>query len=334
MLKLLPENLPPQFSFDTKELGVLFCFPLRVKDIEVLDNIRIPVKNEQAWVRALVSVACHSENSLKEGEFKPDEFDLAGEHVVKLSDKELEDFAEKYVDNNPHLWPEGSVKEERKPIPNEGENNINFLYRLDQERNAREVAKFEKMLGSDTISALRNTMGSASIFSNETMGKIAGLKSEQAKLFSNFDIGHTRPPFPDIPKPMISSGDRTVRRLDALIQISKTSTEVQESLAVDIGNAIATSDKRAKLNILISWAILGLSVISLGWAIWNNYENNKQMRELIINFHHNSTAIEHTLTELVQSNKLSHEDAKLLTNAILSLDSKVDRKDQSAKHLE
>jgi len=322
-IKLLAENLPPLFSFQTSELGTLCCFPLRVKDWERVHTKQLEGLSDDEWVRVFISSSCNKEESLKDGQYKPDDSVLSDEEVTQLSQSELEDFAMKFANRDSFLK---KYKDDNAQKKRDDESNAAYLRRI---YNHHQTNLATSKLGKSAFEALQqlNKLTGAAkatdILSASTLKSIAKLKEQERSLAKSWQPQLYSSP-PKIPiSPQISAAQETVIHLEDLKNLMVTSNEVQEGISKDITKAIADSKNVSRWNLIISGAVLLLTLVGLWLAFSTAQTSSEQMEKFIERMDKNSTAVVKPLESLSSSVKSSDEQNQKLTTAIETLGTEV-----------
>ncbi len=228
-IKLLPENLPPLFYFETSELGKLCCFTLRVKDWERLHTKQSESLSDDEWVRAFISVSCNKEETLKDGQFKPDDSVLSDDEVAKLSQSELEDFAIKFADTAPFLE---KYKDDEAQGQRAGESNAIYLRRIYNYHHSKLSKEIESSIaGSKSMSEALEQVKSLNIgtratdiLSENRLKNIEKLKSQENTIMKNWQPT-TLPPSPLPPQP--SPSQVTLQSDDDFLHREFTTPNIQ-----------------------------------------------------------------------------------------------------------
>jgi len=346
IMKLLPESLPPLFSFQTSELGKLYCFTLRMKDWELLSKKHSEDLSDDEWVRAFISVSCNKEESLKDGEFKPDDSVLSDAEVAQLSQSELEDFAMKFADTAPFLK---KYKDDDNQKKRDDESNTTYLRRIYNHHHSNlATSKLSKEIersiaGSKSafealsqLKSLTSATKATDILSSSTLDRIAKLSEQENAIAKNWKpITSLSSQVP--PSPQISAAQKSELHLEALKNLMLASNEVQADIRKDITNAIADSRNISRWNLIISGSVLMLTLAGLGLAYSTNQSSSEQMERFMEQMGENSTAVVKPLKALNSSVNTANENDGKLAKAIESLGAEVkslreEQENQKALH--
>jgi len=346
IMKLLPENLPPLFSFQTSELGKLYCFTLRAKDWEQLSKKHTEALSDDEWVRALISVSCNKEESLKDGQYKPDDGALSDDDVSRLDRNELEVFADNYTTNSQSLKEYSNDDKQKKA---DDESNVIYLRRIyNHHRSNLATTKLSKdiersIAGSKSafealsqFKSLASATRATDILSASTLESIAKLRDQESAMMKNWQP-HLSPP-PNIPlSPQISAAKESALHLEDLKNLMLASNEVQAGIRKDITNAIADSRNVSRWNLIISGSVLILTLAGL-WLTYSNAQSNgEQMDRFMKQMTENSSAVVKPMESLSSSVNTASEKNDRLAAAIESLGTEVqmlreEQKDQKTSH--
>jgi hypothetical protein len=354
---------PEKFSFETEALGMLHCFGLTLNATEKLSAEEVDALSDSAYMQMLVSLTCYQTAQLRDGKFRPSDLKLSEAQVSEIAENELEEFAGLYVENNPYLWrkeiegsEDGGIKlvgdcNEALHPKNEDESNVAYLRRLIglwlKERLAfsgrlagqafKSVNKVNSALNAyNKLTAAAKVTG---ILSGSTLAKIVSLRQKEEDILGRYNIGG------DLSKPQSlqqatsipvnrnltipefrpTDGEKTVDRLNDLIDLIIESNDVQERIASDIANATSKAEKDSRTSKYISIGIIVLTICSLGLTYWLSRADEELMDAFMDRLDRNSTAIVKPLESLNDSSKSSHKDNQNLMGAIESLNTEIRR---------
>lgn len=332
-LKLLLKNQPPLFSFQTSELGTLCCFTLRVKDWEQLSGKQSESLSDEEWVRTFISVSCNKEESLKDGQFKPDGCLLSDDEVLRLKHSELEDFAMNFADKAPFLKEYTSDDKQKKSDDESYETYLRRIYNhhhsnLATTKLSKEIER--SIAGSKSafealaqLKSLTSAARATDILSSSTLASIAKLREQEDAIIKNWQP--ITPPPQISPSPQISAAQKLELHLEDLKNLMLKSNKVQEGLRKDITGAIADSQTKSVWNLFISVSVLILTLAGLWLTFWIAQSNSKQMDSFMERSSENSSAVVKPLEALSSSVDVSSEGNEKLTTAIESLGEEVQK---------
>lgn len=288
-------------------LGKLWIFSCSMKDQRELDK-KLSQKLEKTvpedFVRAFVQFVCFPEGSLKEGQFKPESPILSDSELLKLTEEDLEEFAQVYVKNNRYLFREREYERTKDSDgtigvrPQEGkiehprdaeESFVDYLHRLTLIERERQREQAEKLMNSFT-------------------GFSSGLAESLRKNLAHGDAlrraaGHLRPELTDhnfVVEPKVQSVDWAelhrnaeearlapfrdlAERLDQLVESSAQASEfmveaneLQAQIAEEIKRSGDSASSFSKITLWLSVVIIILTVVGLGATAYSLYEGSRQ----------------------------------------------------------
>lgn len=338
-IKLLPKDLPSLFSFQTSELGKLYCFPLRIKDEKRLHTKQSESLSDDEWVRVFISVSCNTEESLKDGQFKPDDNVLSDDDVAKLSQSELEEFSRQFADTALFLK---KYKDDEDLKQRDDESNATYLRRIYNHHHSNlATSKLSKEIersiaGSKLafealgqLKSLTSATRANDILSANTIKSIEKLKNQENAIMKNWQ------PITLSPSPQISAAQKTVFHLESLKDLMLVANEVQAEMRKDITGAIADSRNVSRWNLFIGGSVLVLTLLGLWLGYSTTQSNNEQMNKFMDRLNDNSSVIAKPLEALSSSMGDASENNAKLIKVIESLDAEIkllreERKKQTA----
>jgi hypothetical protein len=296
-LKFDVGEIPRKQSFGSihTTIGELKIFSISIGGMIALKkDLGKPIKECEPtdFIRHFICYVCFPLNSLKEGGYPSSNSKLSLEDISMLTENELDKIAEIFINGNEYLFKKYTFKEklsdEAKPVfvaelndikyqKNENENFIKYLLRLfineeEERKNSLEKAyaginSFSKTLSEE----IKNTL---------KLGE--GIKeSFNSNLFipDNF----REPIIPKMPEIHLTKQDHLFVEissiLDKLVKESiqsknflVKSNEIQTKIAAEINAS-------GKKNVNLTWLVILISVVSLLFAFWRSFTENKNQRE-------------------------------------------------------
>lgn len=159
------DKIESSTEFETS-IGNLYLFSLSLKHSYILSSAFKHSDNESKplqCIKILIALVFYPEISLKDGKYKPEERVLSLEDVNKLSEEEIKNIAEIYIEYNSSLYKSKKtwieLNDEGKEIHHskyegikypkeEDESSINYLYRLLCLKDEREQKQMREIMNS------------------------------------------------------------------------------------------------------------------------------------------------------------------------------------------
>lgn len=341
------KNIKPYEIIDTS-IGKLAIFDITLNEktkIEDELNNNLQNSNGKEYLTALVKFACHKEKALEQSQSKPPERTLSDEEIKNLDEKDFEQIAKIYIENNEYLNKESiqKTKKDEKGVnvnytkygaivlpKKENENYQAYLLRLEIEYNNKISESFKKSFGNIASfskgiqESIRNT-----ISFGEQLNQ--SLKEAQAIRIPKVEPIIPKSPMLDMEKLTAQIAENRERpfkelaeRLDQLINITTESTKfmieankLQTRIAEEIKGSSNTSTKLSKINILIALIVLLLSIMSFAFSIYtvriSNKSNNVNIERAIKGLN--------TINETIKTDK---EHFDLVSKRLNTLEHKLD----------
>ena len=277
--------------FDTGKLGRLYIFNFVVADYEMLHKEignSIEKISPLQYVKALVKHVCHPEGKLKEGEYRPEQPTLHDDEINLISEYELEDFAEKYINktglnrkwitkqgksegsDNVVTLELGEVEQPRK----DGERWTDYLHRLaviEEKEDKESIEKIAKQFaGIESFSKnlqeqIKNTftLGDSLKKSFESFRVPQNIISEAYKPpFDYSEIAKIKP-FGGLPEKIDKLIDISSESADFLVEMNKTQTGIANELKSSGEKTAWYSKLNIATGIIIGIIIIGLTILAI-----------------------------------------------------------------------
>ncbi|WP_404396219.1 hypothetical protein [Pseudoalteromonas phenolica] len=337
-------------NIDTS-LGTLFLFSISVGNqsslLKALSS-SVAEAEPREYVKNLFKFVCYPENSLKEGIYKPDEPVLTREDIESLTEKELEDIAEAYIQDNEYLFKKREFKKKNNEKgeevhyseysdilhpKNDDEDNIQYLHRLAclEQENQRERMKsiFDSMpkLGSFSKSL------TGGIAKNLMLGESLAKSFEAARAIPKIELSPVTSQLKTIDWAAIERKKEKVRRepfeelakrLDKLINSSSQASEfmveankIQTEIAAEIKSGGDVTDRHARKNVKLSIAVILLTISGLVLTGWSSISGVSFSENQQIALDSYSSKITESLEKSRQSVEESSNESKLVLTEIL-----------------
>lgn len=287
----LPNPRKTDVFFDTEKLGRLYIFNLVLGDMEGLyKEIKSVEKVTPAqYVRLLVKYVCHPEGKLEEGKSRPKQQTLSEEEINLISEREFDDFAEKYITmegfDRKYLSKPGNSEEAGNSVTlelgeveharDEGEKWVDYLHRL---------AVVQEKEFNDQFKKIAEQFAGVGSFSKSVQDQIKetlSLGDNLKKTFDSFRVPNelvSKPfglplDFPEIPriKPFGGLPEKMDKLIDASEQTATLLTTMNRTQAGIAGELRSSGDKTAwysGINVFFGGIIILLTTISIGLPVY------------------------------------------------------------------
>lgn len=296
------------------------------------------------FVRQVARFVLYPLSSLRDGKYRPEEPVLDTTDLSSLTPADLESIASAIVDNEDYLSikliHKSTKSEDGKTVVSseygevehprqEGESRVQYLHRLFIEKGKADARKYKDPLASisgigrfsdslNTSIAKSLSMGNSLSRHLEsirpTLGTPAGVltpRVDMAALHRQAQEAHLRP-FQDL-------ADRIDQLTDITVQSSKflvESNEIQTRIASELKDSGDVAAKVARLNFILTWIVIGLTILGLLLPTYLAYRTDKADANEQLRVERYVETISGTLAQIngglsVQNNSLRSENEQL-----------------------
>lgn len=299
-------NISSMFSskgeFDTR-LGRLVVFDINMRDyLQLTKQVggSASKSNANDYARHLIPFVCFRKDELSEEGGKPSEPTITLEEADSLSEDELDNFSQIYIDSSDHLLRESTqvtkksekgenvIRQEYGKViypREEGERYTHWLFRLMVKREEKWASQLaDTFKGITNFSSKLNDQIKSTVFVGDTLQKrllgihknpIADIKLDLAptidwEKLERSSEENRRAPFNELAVRLDELIENSARSTEFIVEANKIHLQVADELKAS-GDS---NEKYSKKNIALSLVVITLTACSMLLAVWMNHSGN------------------------------------------------------------